>query len=149
LYVFCDSNPVNFVDPSGLRDYSQEETSAIMNEIGNQNIFQAAWNHSGGRKYDFKAQDKLDDGVRNDTYTFNGKTMNSDQFGNFAAGYAGYKTGWFVGLEGVFWGGVMYDFLDAKAQNFKDAKFDWDKDSWPDIMAGAYYARYGKMPCSE
>ncbi len=147
LYAFCRNNSVNYIDPLGLRDYSENETSTLIEEIGQQNFLQAIVNHSIAGTYDFKAKDKLDDGIEgNDTYTFNGVIMQSDQFGNFAAGYAGYEVGGLFGLEGVLWGGIAYDYFDSIRKEFSGSEFDWDKDSWPDIMAGAYYGRYGEMP---
>ena len=70
--------------------------------------------------------------------------MKADQFGNFAAGYVGYKAGWFFGVEGVLLGGILYDFSDAYFGN--SGEFDWDQDSWWGIISGAYYARTGLMP---
>jgi hypothetical protein len=140
------NNPINLWDPLGLKDYSCGETEGIIDEAGKQNLWDAYRNHSGNGKYDFKANQP------GDTFNVGGHQMKADEFGNYVAGYAGYKAGGEIGYAGVRAGGILYDFTDAwadrRGRGFGNSKFDWDADSVEDIRAGKDRAiNGGKSRC--
>jgi hypothetical protein len=99
LYDYVGGDPVNWVDPTGLRDYSEAETRAILEAgvaeyrdggSGNplvdvEQLLRAGANHSYGGKCDFGINQ------RQDTFTIDGNTLGSFEFGNYAAGYLTYS----------------------------------------------------------
>ena len=101
----------------------------------------ALTNHSGFGafeigKHDYRIRE------RNSTFSFGGRVMNSAQFGNYAAGYAGWYYGQSAGLAMVMWGGVAYDADEdwrtrGKPGYGKENKWDFDMDSRADILGGA------------
>ncbi len=139
MYGYAGQNPINYIDPWGLRDYSCIETLRIIEEAGDQNLFEAAWNHSGGGKYDYKYRQT------DDTFDIGGRVLGADEFGNYLAGYVGFRAGGMLGYNGVRAGGVFYDFKDNLRFDilgmFTDPRpksdFDWDEDSKEQINAGA------------
>jgi len=134
FYRYTTNNPLNWTDPSGLRAYSCEETRIILNEAAEESLLDAYNNHSGSGKYDFKVNQP------DDTFNIGSGPLRSDQFGNFLAGYAGYK----IGGTGVYAlvraGGIFYDLTDTlnerSGRSYGDSEFDWDADSLPDLEAG-------------
>jgi len=130
---------------SGGKHYSKEEVEAILKDIKDKNLFQSYLDHFGDGKYDFKVNEP------NATFDVDGKTMNSGEFGNFLAGYAGVINGGLLGELGVRGGGVLYDFFDSikydlgwtapPPAGMDPPKFDFDRDSWPAINAGVERAR--------
>jgi RHS repeat-associated protein len=94
FYAYLGDDPINGVDPSGLRAYSQEETACLLanalDELRNEwklKALLAAWNNEqnsilpGSGKWDFKVT------AENDTFNVNGWQMTPGQFGNYFAGY--------------------------------------------------------------
>jgi hypothetical protein len=116
----------------------------ILKDIVDKNLAQSFFDHFGGGKYDFKINEP------NATFDVFGTTMNSGEFGNFLAGFAGQVNGGDLGVAGVRIGGVVYDFTDTLTYNALTAMgytpplppgtppptFDFDADSKPAIDAG-------------
>ncbi len=153
LYAYVGNNPSNLVDPLGLRDYSAVETRKILDAIKADasagpysGFFNMLANHTTAPYSiwvgyaDFKARDK----EGKDTYCVNGRPYRSDEFGNFAAGYAGeyYAGGFGVFLVEV--GGIGYDFIDTSRPNWN--RLDFDADSRADINAGSLQAKRELLP---
>jgi RHS repeat-associated protein len=139
MYAYVQSNPINEIDISGLRSYGRCETEDILKTVReNANGRKPEWwkRHSGGDDFDFKAKDRYD-GVLDDYYEVGGRQLRSDEFGNFAAGYASIYGYGFIGYIGVIAGGIWYDFDDAR---HGDGFFDFDFDSRPAIDRGAWRA---------
>jgi hypothetical protein len=68
-------------------------------------------NHSGFGQFrigllDFRANEP------GSTFAFDGRVMSAAQFGNYAAGYAGWYYGQSRGLAAVMWAGVGCDFSE-------------------------------------
>jgi RHS repeat-associated protein len=111
LYRFDGNNPINYVDPLGLYDYSAAETqeqflrpafsSATAGPIqGIVNIYNNSKN--GSQIYDFSYNNHA-----NDTFCANGKRLSAAQFANYIAGYQGkaydqYVTSPFPALAAVY-----------------------------------------------
>jgi RHS repeat-associated protein len=139
LYSYAAQNPINYTDPLGLKAFSCAETLEIIREVGKQNLLEAAWNHRGRGKYDFKYR-QMDD-----TFEVDGRILGADEFGNYIAGYAGYKSGGMFGYNGVRAGGILYDFVDNIRFDIlnmfnrprPESNFDWDEDSSEQVNAGA------------
>lgn len=126
LYTYVSGNPVNRIDPSGLKDYLQCETEAFLAEARDQSLIDAFVNHGGGGKYDFANNSP------GDTFSIGGATYNSGQFGNYLAGYSGAYLAGFAGYAGVSLFGIAYD-INAKGL----FGTDWDEGSSPYIQDGA------------
>ena len=158
LGTYAFNNPTSVIDPSGRRarsspfaplpehshaydckqtqellEWVKEEASAPRPEA----LYRGTFNHSAGGVFDFKVNEPFA------TFVVDGVVMRADEFGNFAAGYAGEILGP-LGAAGVQAGGMYYDWRDG-------VTFDLDADSVPDIHAGAAYARReaagGKSDC--
>jgi RHS repeat-associated protein len=142
LYGYVDNDPVNLVDPLGLRVYTERETRMILRAIradsssglvsGLLNILE---NHTGGGAADFKYYDDNNE----DIFCLNGKEYRAPQFGNFVAGYAGRIYASDLGVDLMKLGGILYDAMDLTRASYNP--WDLDADSRPDIEEGAHYAR--------
>lgn len=113
LYGYVRNNPVNAVDPLGLRDYTAAETSQILDSARRdaqagplQGLVNLRANHEGGGKYDFKLRN------RDDTFSVAEHTLSPASFGNYTAGYAGasYAPVGFLAMRAA---GIMYDMADG------------------------------------
>jgi RHS repeat-associated protein len=92
FYSYVKNNPTDFTDLFGLTDFSEAQTFELLQRIyaestegpiqGLENIYQ---NSNSGGKYDFGHMEEH----AYDTWTWCGKKMNPDQFGNFVAGFEG------------------------------------------------------------
>ncbi|MEW5993893.1 MAG: RHS repeat-associated core domain-containing protein [Candidatus Zixiibacteriota bacterium] len=147
LFSYANSSPISRWDPFGLKTYSCTETEKIIREAGQQSLWGAFWSHLGGHKYDYKVLQP------NDTFNVGGNLLRADEFGNYLAGYSGYKSGGMFGYFGVRAGGVLYDFTDsfwadllrATRRPYDDSRFDLDADSREQIDAGASRAILEEM----
>jgi|GEM_PF-6780445 len=147
LYGYAGQNPINYVDALGLETFSCAETLKIIREAGEQNIFQALWNHTQRGKYDYNALQPQD------KFTVGRELLDADEFGNYLAGYAGYKLAGNWGYRAVRVGGALYDFKDAvwaQVLGIFDpprppSTWDWDADSVPEINAGTIRAMLEEM----
>lgn len=84
MYVGAD--PINLVDPSGLKPYSECETEQVLRKIAKHdflNAIGAAKEHSNGGNYDYKSR------LTGDTFVVDGHVLRQDQFGKHGAGYRG------------------------------------------------------------
>ncbi len=138
-YGYVSGNPVDRIDPWGLKDYSACETRAILDEAKQdmsaplpQRTANALSNHGGFGKFDFKMNQS------NSTFVapLVGK-LSAAEFGNFIAGYSGIHYGGRTGLALVIAGGIYFDATDAMGGS---GKFDFDADSLKDIHNGAVIA---------
>jgi hypothetical protein len=136
----------------GLKDYSVCETARILKEIREamttgspvERTRSGLNNHSGfgdnkiGR-HDYRANEP------NSTFAIAGRTMTAAQFGNFAAGYAGYYYDGPYGLGMVMWAGVGYDADEDYRMRLSGIStgedFDFDFDSRNDLRDGALRAK--------
>jgi hypothetical protein len=113
LYIYVGNNPVIRLDPYGLcaskqqdsiwvrnNDYSLEETHQLLEKVENPVWYIA---HGGPLSHAIPRQlNGLDFKTGNETFVIsvNGKeeTLNSSDFGNYVAGYAGTYYGGYTGL---------------------------------------------------
>ena len=119
FYSYCDDDPINYVDVSGLekkkkKEYTCDETQdiiiSLIEDIGDDNIIYDLLdtfnNLTDKDKYDYKMKEP------GNTFCVNGETLTADQFGNYLAGYA---TRYMFGFWGEMLnrlGGHIYASLD-------------------------------------
>ena len=90
LYDYVHNNPVNWLDPLGLKDYTAAETQQIISDsttwIRSASDRMQAYHqlHDNNGMDDFYGKNNL---TNPDTFCVNGKSLNDDQFGNYLAGY--------------------------------------------------------------
>ena len=150
LYANVRNNPINAVDPFGLKDYTACQTQLLFigpayNDAtagffkGLVNIYN---NSSSLGQYDF------DNNVHAfDTFMVNGHLLNAGQFGNFLAGYQAqaydYKYHVPFALQEMYIAGVGLHLL----HNTNAINDPWDQTGIPYISEGAaYFSTIGDVP---
>jgi RHS repeat-associated protein len=147
-YAYVGGNPLNRIDPLGLRDYSDAETqqeflcpafrSATAGPIA------GLWNIFNNSRYFYEYIGPYDFGHnahQHDTFNVDGYELTASQFGNYIAGYEGEaydeKFGHsYFALHAVYLGGKFYHQNGGSG-----AKNDpQDLTGLPDILAGAFGA---------
>jgi RHS repeat-associated protein len=129
LYRYCRNRVTHYNDPWGLANYTYEETRRIVDVAGQQNVFQAAWNHLGihNSVYDFR--------YTGDTFeTRPGRRMSGGEFGNYLAAHTGQKIAGSAGYWGARFGGLLFNA--SEAADSEDVSFNWDADSVPALEEG-------------
>lgn len=141
-YAYVSGNPVNRIDPFGLKDFTQCETNEILAQARSDvsgglidSTKNAYRNHTGFGKFDFKMKGS------NDTFDVGSARISGAGFGNYIAGYSGYYYGGGFGYALVRAGGLWYDWRDDRRTLGDQNVFDWDADSAPDIINGAKRAQ--------
>jgi RHS repeat-associated protein len=141
-YRYVKNNPLLYTDALGLKEFTQCETQAFLDQarkdMSSNKISNMFKNHQANGTFDFKYN------KRGDTFALNGKSYSASDFGNFIAGYSGIYFG-FGGHQGVRFFGILYDYVDGES--------NWDKDSIESINAGAYLAQdelkgWSMPPCN-
>ena len=147
-YGYVEANPVSRIDPFGLKDYTQCETAALLDQekrdaesaplVAASKLFN---NHRGGGTFDFAHNQPYD------TFNVSGEKYNASQFGNFIAGYGGAYFGGPAGVNMVKGAGIALNAMESGV-NFsigrQGRQFDGDRGSRPYIDAGAQRA-YAEM----
>jgi len=134
LYGYVVGNPVNAIDPWGLRAYSACETIAFLQAARSETILEALRNHRGGGKFDFALGPQV-----SDTFEVLGTVYNAHEFGNYLAGYSGaYHLGFF-GYAGVRLAGILLNIDEHRLNT------DWDRSSVPYISSGAALGEYERQ----
>jgi len=130
LFGYATFDPINALDPFGLRAYSCDKVQRILANV-RVNASRGAlprrlWNvgtaHCRFCRYDFKWKRPLD------TFVMGKTQWRADEFGNFVAGYAGEYAAGDAGYWLVRAAGAGIDAYDNSGL---------DQDSVPDIDAGA------------
>lgn len=145
-YTYVRGMATDRVDPHGLKDHSECESAAFMENARNDakipvlGTANMVANHVG-KGFDVA---NLDTKIRNegDTYSVDGNRMSAPAFGNYIAGYASVYWGPSQGPAAVFVGGIIFDLVDTLRGL---SPLDFDRDSQPDIMAGINRAAAEKL----
>ncbi len=110
IYAYCGNNPINWLDPWGLKHYNRPETIDLINKALNSLWF--PWHHMGGARYDFKPT--------GDTFDVPGYgEMSASEFGNYIAGLLGEYFGGTPGYYGVRAGGHWYAYMEQVVPSAK------------------------------
>jgi RHS repeat-associated protein len=138
VFAYVTNTPLDFIDPSGLLAYNCTQTQEFIQWAGEDarglhGLLAALQNHHNPGYLDFETHET------GSTFVLeNGRVMRADEFGNFLAGYAGYR---FIGDFGyalVRVAGVAHNVLsDLRAGR----GLNLDKDSKADLRAGRADAR--------
>jgi RHS repeat-associated protein len=151
LYVYVGNDPLTWSDPTGLKLYDKCKVADFLKRllatlpshnwypggIRNDGLFNPYW----PSEFDPKADDLNDPTHKNrlhDYYEVDGMWLRSDQFGNFAAGYALQRLYGTVGGLGAHGGGMGYA-RKGKAEQDPYSESLLDLESWPMIDLGADY----------
>lgn len=151
MYAYCANNPVNWIDPWGLKHYNYEETQRILEREHHRysnpggvglpwtplrHLIDHDWTLGWG--YDYKFTD--------DTFTVineKGKEdeLEGSEFGNYIAGYLAYYWWGQFGEWGMYKGGEWYDYDDNRDILSSPFGMGDDLDSKPDIAHGVEDAK--------
>jgi RHS repeat-associated protein len=109
LYAYVGNDPVNLIDYSGLRVYSDMETLRMMwdaldryNEMNSAEALASALSDFHMGEFDFKINNW------DDTFCVDGEELYPDEFGNFFAGYLNSGSFGEFGEEATFLAGEIY-----------------------------------------
>jgi RHS repeat-associated protein len=138
LYVYVSNDPVNRIDPSGLYDYTAEDTQQLLDqavdEYKNRNTVCALGDALENNSANGRATGKYDFRFKNSDDTFDvpgvGQLTPAD-FGNYFAGYVNYSAFGEAGYAATRAGGSYMETLEHGT--FGDDPHDIDL-----IQRGAY-----------
>ena len=151
VYAFCDNDPINRTDPSGLCEDPQKEKDKIR---ALRNGLKGMWlpyaieagivMHGNGvgeafGMYDRPEWPRMDYATRKEVgWKFEDTIRRNDMMGNYMAGYAaGYSDYPTILYFGVRAGGVWFDLNKKNRKKLKwDDILKLDADSVPDILQG-------------
>lgn len=121
LYAYVENNPTDVIDPFGLKDYSTAETQALID----QSVIRVtdSWNpfaralalynlHGTGGNLDTLLKQNAD------TFCIDGRQLNSDDFGNYLAGYDSQAALSLVGDDIVRAAALFYATANATTGSF-------------------------------
>jgi len=122
LYGYCLADPINLVDPWGLKDYTQEETMAILHGAVHDYsqmywwsaLLEARNRHGSFGEYDYKLTDP------SSTFVIKETTITASEFGNYLAGYALYARFGLFGEKMTQIAGHYYEITDTSNEWFFD-----------------------------
>jgi len=111
LYAYCGNNPINCLDPFGLKHYGLEETQQIIDE-GRYSFYNPLRHtYTSATGWDFAYGPHWAD-----TYEPHpGMSLTSGEFGNYMAGYMG----------GYHLGDVGYIAMRAAGNLYENIKYKW------------------------
>jgi len=157
LYEYVGNDPVNFLDPTGLYDWSVDETGAFINSNLDRYQSLGPVERLAQARTDFESTGPLDAkwNYPNDTFQVPGAgLMASDEFGNYLAGYINTSASGTIGEYGtrigghyIAWGECVLD----STRSPRSGQAPWtcggdDPGSIEMIDRGVYDANRGYRP---
>jgi len=140
LYGFAKGDPVNLSDPLGLQAdttrHDRCEVAAILRNYvdaleSQPGRFASGYRFDYPREFDFKFT------TPNDLYEVDHQWLRADQFGNYAAGYAGEAVYGGTGYWAMRAGGIRFASEKDAQGNYISGEDPSDRQSVPMINAGA------------
>jgi RHS repeat-associated protein len=144
LYVYVGNDPVNWIDPIGMRIAGKEETARILSqaltEYENQQLLVALFNFARDvqdpSKYDFKTSVCDVEGYHVEGFG----VLRPDEFGNYFAGYVGTaRFGW-AGTTAVRAGGHVFAF----GEGILNGELTLDDDGSVDMIARGFLDQFDR-----